>query len=56
MPRVLFEQWSINDIMKIYNNVDYSQTQLIVSLLDAAEVKKFKLLNSKFLRIYFCAF
>ncbi|XP_012235700.1 chitinase domain-containing protein 1 [Linepithema humile] len=36
MPRVLFEHWSIDDIMKIYSSTE-SQTQLIVSLLDAAQ-------------------
>jgi len=37
IPRVLFEHWSINDIIKIYSNTK-SQTQLIVSLLDTAKV------------------
>lgn len=38
LPRVLFEHWSIDDIMKIYSSTE-RQTQLIVSLLDAAQVK-----------------
>ncbi|XP_011705508.1 PREDICTED: chitinase domain-containing protein 1, partial [Wasmannia auropunctata] len=40
VPRVLFEHWSIDDIIKIYSNTD-SKTQLIVSLLDAAKTFHF---------------
>ncbi|XP_018052328.1 PREDICTED: chitinase domain-containing protein 1 [Atta colombica] len=40
IPRVLFEHWSIDDIIKIYINTE-SQTQLIVSLLDAAKTFHF---------------
>ena len=40
LPRVLFEHWSIDDIIKIYNNTE-SQTQLIISLLDAAQTFHF---------------
>ncbi|XP_077262526.1 chitinase domain-containing protein 1 isoform X1 [Temnothorax americanus] len=36
LPRVLFEHWSIDDIIRIYGNKE-SQTQLIVSLLDTAK-------------------
>jgi len=37
VPRILFEHWSIDDIIRIYSNTE-SQTQLIVSLLDTAKV------------------
>ncbi|KYM94707.1 Chitinase domain-containing protein 1 [Cyphomyrmex costatus] len=40
MPRVLFEHWSIDDINKIYFNMD-SQTQLAVSLLENAKIFHF---------------
>ncbi|XP_018377824.1 PREDICTED: chitinase domain-containing protein 1 isoform X2 [Trachymyrmex cornetzi] len=40
IPRVLFEHWSIDDIIRIYINTE-SQTQLIVSLLDAAKTFHF---------------
>ncbi|XP_011643693.1 chitinase domain-containing protein 1-like [Pogonomyrmex barbatus] len=37
IPRILFEHWSIDDIIKLYSNTE-SQTKLIVSLLDVAQV------------------
>ncbi|XP_011864292.1 PREDICTED: chitinase domain-containing protein 1 isoform X2 [Vollenhovia emeryi] len=40
IPRVLFEHWSIDDIIKIYSNRE-RQTQLIVSLLDTAKTFHF---------------
>ncbi|XP_036140611.1 chitinase domain-containing protein 1 [Monomorium pharaonis] len=40
IPRVLFEHWSIDDIIKIYSNGE-SQTQLTISLLDAAKTFHF---------------
>ncbi|XP_072752587.1 chitinase domain-containing protein 1 [Anoplolepis gracilipes] len=40
IPRVLFEHWSIDDIIRIHNNTE-SQTQLIVSLLDTAQTFHF---------------
>ncbi|EGI59625.1 Chitinase domain-containing protein 1, partial [Acromyrmex echinatior] len=40
IPRVLFEHWSIDDIIRIYINTE-SQTQLIISLLDAAKTFHF---------------
>ncbi|XP_039312451.1 uncharacterized protein LOC105206525 isoform X1 [Solenopsis invicta] len=36
IPRVLFEHWSIDDIIRIHSSTQ-SQTQLTVSLLDAAK-------------------
>lgn len=38
IPRVMFEDWSLDSIIKLYGNTE-SQTQLIVSLLDAAQVR-----------------
>lgn len=43
VPRILFEHWSIDDIIRIYSNTE-SQTQLIVSLLDTAKVLLYELL------------
>lgn len=40
VPRVLFERWSIDDIIRIYNNTE-SKTQLIISLVDAAQTFHF---------------
>ncbi|XP_050448680.1 chitinase domain-containing protein 1 isoform X2 [Cataglyphis hispanica] len=40
LPRILFEHWSIDDIIRIYSHSE-SQTQLIVSLLDAAQTFHF---------------
>jgi len=40
IPRVLFEHWLIDDIIRIYSHTE-SQTQLIVSLLDAAKTFHF---------------
>ncbi|XP_039312452.1 uncharacterized protein LOC105206525 isoform X2 [Solenopsis invicta] len=40
IPRVLFEHWSIDDIIRIHSSTQ-SQTQLTVSLLDAAKTFHF---------------
>ncbi|EFN82865.1 chitinase domain-containing protein 1 [Harpegnathos saltator] len=40
IPRVLFEHWSADDIIQLYNNAE-SQTHLIVTLLDAAQTFHF---------------
>ncbi|XP_020300718.1 chitinase domain-containing protein 1 [Pseudomyrmex gracilis] len=40
LPRVMFEHWSLNDIIKIHSSTE-NQAQLIVSLLDAAQTFHF---------------
>ncbi|XP_014480774.1 PREDICTED: chitinase domain-containing protein 1 [Dinoponera quadriceps] len=40
IPRILFEHWSMDDIIRLYSNTE-SQAQLIVTLLDAAQTFHF---------------
>ncbi|XP_029035486.1 chitinase domain-containing protein 1 isoform X2 [Osmia bicornis bicornis] len=40
LPRVLFEHWSVNDIVRLYSNT-HKQIQLISSLIDTAETFHF---------------
>lgn len=37
MPRILFEQWALEEIIRIYGNTE--NHQLILSLVDTAKVE-----------------